>query len=323
MKSLLETLKFTNITIGDIQSVDEMTVFPLVGPNRGNVASPNNLQFSRTTGYGNMEFKNDDERPAIVPAYTMVRGRGGQDHAMTGTGIVPRKESIIFNTACCVEQRQPGMLSGSDKDNRLDILPITLRKDLLDYNKRTKKEYGKLWSDIIRWLKGIGHGVSSEAGHLSYFYDNVQVKKALEDFAAEFEPVEGQIGAIILFSGVPVGLEIMPTNAHWDAYWKQLIRGSYTAELFRLKLLGKVKPSTLIMPEISPTAKPEEIKKTLEDFMSHLKKDVAPLLENVTIANIRTIGNTAGLQTDLLITNGGGGDIIYQEEEPIYISLVL
>lgn len=322
MKNLLETLKFTGITIGEIQSVDEMTIFPLVGPDRGNIASPQNLKFTRTVGYGSMEFQNDDSKPAIVPAYTMVRGRGGQDHAMTGAAIVPSKRPTVFNTACCVEQRQGGMLS-SDSDNKTDILPISLRKDLLDYNKRVKKEFGKLWNDIIKWLRGIGNGISSEAGHLSYFYDNVQVKKALEDFAAEFEPVEGQIGAIILFSGIPVGLEIMPTNSHWEAYWKQLIRGSYAAELFRLKMLGKVKPSTLIMPEFSLTATPDEVKKSLEDFMNHLRTDVRPLLENVKVANIRTIETFSDLKTELVITNGGGGDVIYQGQDPIYVSLVL
>jgi len=76
----------------------------------------------------------------------------------------------------------------------------------------------------------------------------------LEEFAAEFEPVEGQIGAIIMFSGVPVGIEIMPSEGHWETYWKHLIRGCYGAEMLRLKMIGKLKPSALILPEIPKNA---------------------------------------------------------------------
>ena len=60
--SLLDKLDFINkLELGDVQSVDEMTVVPLIGELRQNVAPPESLQFTRTTTYGSMEFKNTNK----------------------------------------------------------------------------------------------------------------------------------------------------------------------------------------------------------------------------------------------------------------------
>ncbi len=48
--SIFETLGFSELGIGPVQSDDEMTVVPIVGPSRGNVADPESLRFSRTAG---------------------------------------------------------------------------------------------------------------------------------------------------------------------------------------------------------------------------------------------------------------------------------
>ena len=115
--SIFEQLGFSDLGIGPLQSEDEMTVVPIVGPARGNVASPENLRFSRTQGYGTMVFENVDvESPAIVPANYMVRGKGAQDHAMSGSGVVQARNSQSFNNACCVESSQGGLLDGDGND---------------------------------------------------------------------------------------------------------------------------------------------------------------------------------------------------------------
>ena len=209
MASILDLLKFRSLGVGKIQSVDEMTVIPLVGGDDGNIASPSSLHFERTSSYGSMIFKNDDSKPAIVPSNYMIRGRGAQDHAMAGAGIVIG--STTFNTACCIEQTQGGYLSSTG--NEEDILPINLRKTLLNAGRRQEQYYGKLWGAIDDWLSGTGIKQHSGA-HLRDFYDNSKIRQSLEQFAAEFEPVDRQIGALIMFSGTPVGLEIMPTSDH-------------------------------------------------------------------------------------------------------------
>lgn len=321
MPSIFETLKFNDIGIGKAQSVDEMTVIPLVGEDRGDIASPTNLQFERTTDYGSMKFKNEDKNlPAIVPTHIMIRGVGGQDHAMAGSGVVLASKSQVFRNACCIEENQGGYLSS--QNNQEDILPINLRKQLLNPAKRRENYYGKLWDDIKTWIRGLG--LRGRGAHLRYFYDDANVKQSLEDFAAEFEPIDGQIGAVILFNGVPVGLEIMPSQEHWNVYWKHLIRGCYGAEMLRLKNLGKLQPSTLVLPDIPDGATPDQVQQILENFAEHLSQEVIPLLENINISGNNSLSSAEGLDTHLITTDtGGGGDVIMQGPEPIYVSLVI
>jgi len=323
MANIFEKLNFTNVGVGAVQAVDEMIVIPIIGPDRGNLADPQHLKFERTAGYGNMIFKNDDEeKPAIVPTNMMVRGKyAAQDHAMSEAGIVGRRETVTFDTACCIEQTQGGYLH--DRDNEQDILPITLRKALLTKEKRKERSFQKLWNDISNWLKGLSLTAGSGRAHLAFFYNSKEIADSLEQFASEFEPVEGQIGAIILFNGMPVGIEIMPSNAHWQAYWKYLIRGCYGAELLRLKMLNKIPNSTLVLPEIPKESDPEKVKEILSDFCDHVQKDVLPLLENIEVVSQTAMTNKSGLTCRLVKTKGGGGDLISEGNTPVYLSIVV
>jgi len=319
--SIFETLGFSNLGVGPIQSEDEMTVVPIVGPSRGDIADPENLTFSRTAGYGTMVFENKDQsRPAIVPANYMVRGKSAQDHAMSGSGVVASRSQSQFDNACCVESSQGGLLRESDNDE--DILPIELRKALLDPTIRSRRKYDKIWDRISIWLRGIVPGSTSRA-HIRDFYDEPSIKKSLENFAAAFEPVENQIGAIIMFAGVPVGVEIMPSPQHWEAYWKYLIRGCYGAEMIRLKMLGKIRPSALVLPKFPKEADPDEVEKILSEFSDHIQTEILPLLKDIQISS-QELGQTGSLKTNLLRTDsGGGGDMIQEDETPVYLSLVL
>jgi hypothetical protein len=325
MPSIFEKLNFTDVGVGAVQAVDEMMVIPIIGSDRGNIAEPQALKFQSTRGYGNMVFKNEDtEKPAIVPTNLMVRGKyAAQDHAMSEAGIVSRNETMTFDTACCIEQTQGGYLTDKG-ENVQDILPIELRKALLTKEKRQEKSYGKLWSSISSWLKGLSiSGKTGTAAHLNYFYSSKEIADSLEQFASEFEPVEGQIGAIILFNGIPVGIEIMPTNAHWQAYWKYLIRGCYGAELLRLKMLNKIPNSTLILPEIPKESDAEKVKEILSNFCDHVQKDVLPLLESIDVLSQTQMTNKSGLTCRLVKTKNGGGDLISEGTTPIYLSIVV
>ena len=244
MASILESLNFiNNLQMGEVQSDNEMTVVPLIGELRSNIAPPEALEFTRTTTYGSMEFRNtDQEEPAIIPANMMVRGKRAQDHAMSGSGVVLAASDRLFENACCVESSQGGYFQGQEVET--DVLPVDLRKALIPLDKRREHQYGKLWGSIKTWLRKFKNFRSVSRAHLRDFFDDKDYKEALEDFAAAFEPVDGQIGALILFNGVPVGLEIMPTAQHWEAYWKWLIRGCYGSQLIQLRESGEMPRST-------------------------------------------------------------------------------
>jgi hypothetical protein len=295
-----------------------MTMVPILGNERGDVAKPENLVFRRTSSYGTMVFENtDDSKDAIVPTNLMVRGRSAQDHAMSGSGVVQQGRTTHFENACCIEESQGGLLSGVEES---DVLPIGLRKNLLRKSFRERHGYDKMWGFIKKWMDGV---VDQRQAHLRYFYDSPNVRKTLEDFAAEFEPVDHQIGAIVLFSGAPVGLEIMPSMQHWLEYWKLLIRGCYGAELVRLKMLGKIQPTTMSLPDIPDDSNPVQVKEILEHFTSCLKGDIFPLLDSIEVKDQEIIDQRGSLRTSLIHTVSGGGDLIVQSNEPVYLSLVL
>ena len=323
MTTIFNKLKFTGIEIGNVQSVDEMTIVPILGDDRGEVAGPEHLKFKSTTSYGTMVFENDDpSQPVIVPNNIMIRGKGAQDHAMATSGVVLARRTQRFNTACCIEESQGGYLNS--EGNETDVLPIQLRKALLAPSLRQTQSYSKLWGKIKDWLKGVPVAGRSGAAHLRYFYDTPDIRTALEQFAAEFEPVDNQIGAIIMFSGVPVGIEIMPSSEHWQAYWKLLLRGCYGAEMLRLKMLGKLKESTLVLPNIPAGATASEVKTLMVNFSQHLRQEVLPILESIDIKSQKLSSQDGSLQTSLInTTSGGGGDLIEQGSIPIYLSLVL
>jgi len=318
MSNIFEKLKFNDVGLSQIQSVDEMSVIPIIGQDRGETAEPNNLRFSRTVQYGEMVFENTDSKPAIVPSNYMVRGKGAQDQATSTVGILAGNKQKTYRNACCIESSQGGMLHGAEQD---DVLPVTLRKVLLDKQLRSKRSFKKLWTHITTWLSGLNVGTQA---HLRYFYDNSDIKKELETFAAEFEPVDKQIGAIIMFNDAIVGLEIMPTHQHWQAYWKKIIRGCYGAELIRQKRLGKIKPSTLILPDFPDSSDPDEIGRVVSKFNDHLMKEVLPILDNIKVSSIDPIENVSSLSSRLVTLEGGaGGDLVVQGSTPVYLSLVL
>jgi hypothetical protein len=325
MASLLETLNFVkNLAIGGVQSDEEMTVLPLVGSSLGNIAAPESIKFRRTTTYGSMEFDNqDNKRPGIVPSHMMVRGHGAQDHAMSGSGVVLAASKKLFQNACCIESSQGGYFSGQDVEE--DILPIELRKCLLEPSLRQKNDYSKLWGSIRTWLSGLRNiRPGNNRAHLRDFFDQPNYKEALEDFAAAFEPVEGQIGALILFNGVPVGLEIMPSAEHWTAYWKWLIRGCYGSQLIKLKETGKLPSSTMILPNLEKDTSPEQVKEIMTQFIDNIKLSIAPMLESIQVASQNRINSSGNMITELIRTeDGGGGDVIIQDSKPVYLSIVL
>jgi len=324
MPSLLETLGFVkNLEVGGVQSDEEMTVLPLVGNSLGDVASPESIQFRRTTTYGSMEYANQDrDKPGIVPAHVMVRGKGAQDHAMSGSGVVLAASNQLFENACCIESSQGGTFSGQDVEE--DILPVGLRQSLLDPRLRNEHSYDKLWGRIRTWLSGLRRVRAGDRAHLRDFFDQPNYKEALENFAAAFEPVEGQIGALILFNGVPVGLEIMPSAEHWSAYWKWLIRGCYGSQLIKLKESNELPSSTMILPEIPADASGEQVKEIMTQFIDNIKMSIAPMLESIQVASQNQVDSSGNMITELIRTDsGGGGDVITQDSKPVYLSLVL
>ena len=316
--NIFNVLGFTGLELGNIQSVDEMTIIPILGEDRTkNTSDPEKVKFHRTRGYGSMEFENDDDTGfGIVPNNTMViSDRAAQDHAMAETGLLASKEHKTYDNACCIQQSQCGYLDRSD--NEYNVLPVDLRRALLTPQKRSQHSAGKIWEDISRWLSdvpGIDHG----RGHLEYFFR--PFKKELEDFVAEFEPVEGQLGAVVFYNDTPVGIEIMPNVRHWNTYWKWLVRGCYGSQLLKLKKSGKLKAATMKLPSSSGV----DLITKLDQFITELK---ATFVGKVNALQISTVGSSKNelpqVAKKLIRIGSGGGDVLIEKNKPIYLSSVI
>lgn len=315
--NIFKKLGFLKFDFGTIQSVDEMTVVPILGDDlTKNTSKPENVKFKKTSNYGTMIFENEDDSGfGIVPSNLMVISeKAAQDHAMSEVGVIGSQESKTWSNACCVQQTQGGYLT--DQHNEYNVLPLQLRKALLDPSKRAERDYDKLWNDITDFLADVP-GIDSGAGHLEYFFK--PFRKELENFAAEFEPVENQIGAVVLFNGHIVGLEIMPTVLYWSTLWKWLIRGCYGAQMLKLKKAGKLQGSMLALPRLR-----DNIVNEIETFMIDARTEMLEPLDTFT-SQLSTPKN-AGVQTvtqRLVRIGSGGGDIIHEDTKSVYLSAVI
>lgn len=304
--TIFEKLGFTDIEFGEIQSVDEMTVLPVVGEDRNEgISNPEEVTFQETSGYGSMVFQNTGDGIGIIPSNTMIISeKQAQDHAMSDVGLVPSKEKISFNNAACIQSSQGGQLSS--KQNQYDILPLELRKALLDSDLRYEEEYSKLWGSIEKFLADIpdvGYGA-----HLEYFFRPYE--KELNDFVGEFEPIDNQLGAVIFFNMQPVGIEIMPSNKHWEAYWRWILRGCYGAQLLKLRLTNKISPQKLDFKN--------GIESFINDFTNSLTKQVNKLPELSLTGQI----DIGGFQKGFMLAGNTGGDIVVRNNKSVYASII-
>ena len=247
-----------------MQSVGMMQVIPLTMEKDlwdDRFASPKEGAVDTDSGYGNMNFRNPTDKTMLIPSHVgYVISKQGQDHAMSHAGMVKKRGSKLYNTACCIQASQDGAIN-SDVGGEMLILPYSLRERALAV-RGIRDEYSKIWPDIQRFNSDMG--VPDDGGHLTYFLQ--KFKTQLDEFVAEFECVPGQCGAIILVDGQVVGIERAPSPKFWRDIWTALIRecyGSLSIEVAQ-KRDGHV-PSTRVPLRVRGVS-------SLDDIANALKK---------------------------------------------------
>lgn len=321
--NIFEILKFNEIEFGKIQSVGEMSIIPILGTSRisdRKIADPEKLHFRATRNYGSMEFENESSNFGIMPSnLVVISEESAQDHCMSDTAIIKPKSKGVWDNACCVQQRQGGFLTGDKKQSSFNILPLELRKSLLKQELREKQEYGKLWGDISKWLQNIPK-VKADAAHIEYFFK--PYRKELEDFVAEFEPVENQIGSLIYFGSECVGMEIMPNEKYWDYYWKWIVRGCYGSEFKRRQLLNLGFKSKVELPELKPQS--DKLEANIDLYINSIKNQLiknVPMIEEGDKKQYKKMFNGL-VKYDIIDTKEIKGDVISYDKNPIYTSIV-
>lgn len=313
---VLEMLR--GCTPGRIQSVGYMQVIPLISDMVDDrFTSPEQGSKVTTTNYGSMVFKNETQKIMIVPSQAAyVTKQAAQDHALPHTGMVKKRSQKTFNTACCIQQSQGGMISDSP-ENKMSILPFPLREKA--HKIREQQDYSKLWEDIKTMNRSVG--ISSD-GNVAIFYKTFQ--KELDQFVAEFEPVEDQVGAIILINGKVVGVERTPNHDYWLSIWPALIRECYGSLAIIESKSGPVKvPKT--RAELKEVDSIDDLISAVDEAEKEEYDSVKDVVANVSETEMKhdKIDSKEGsFNVSALSSKRFVGQIVKEDEKVLYASII-
>lgn len=212
------------------QMVGVMTCIPIVTDKPyepvGNVGD---LILERDVSYERLKFQNESENISIIPhGYTyFTKKESAQDRAVGRVYIVKEKQSIEVD-ADCLEPSEGGHMRPGEKE--WSVLPLGLK--LAAWEKAEDGDYQSLWPSIEKYLKNVG----LKGNALITFFR--AYKKELDEFVAQFEPVDKQVGAIVMFGDKVVGIELMPNYEFWREMWRPLIRDCYGSDAVGLVKKG-------------------------------------------------------------------------------------
>jgi hypothetical protein len=214
---------------GTPQRVGIMTLIPvLTDKPYQEVGAIGEISLYRDPAYQTMEFKNASSKISIIPhGFMYLTAEHAQDRVVNSAHLA-KGGAITKVDVDCLQPSQGGHLQPGLKEWRL--LPSALK--LAAWSHQGDNAYDSLWNDMKAYLANAG----VSGGELIMFYKHFQ--KDLDEFVAQFEPVENQVGAIILFGNEVAGIEITPNYAIWKEMWKPLVRDSYGADAIVLVKKG-------------------------------------------------------------------------------------
>ena len=208
--------------VGRIQTVGTMQIIPLLleeALQDDRFETPDTVHVG-TSHYGKMDFTNPSSKPLLLPSHVgYVVKQAAQDHAMATAGIVPAKKGASWDNAMCIQQSQGGYIRAGT--HKMLILPLALRRPALE-KRGQRNSYSKLWRDISSYNQTYGMRAVGELIHYIQGYE-----RQMDQFIAEFECVDNQVGAIVLINGNVVGVERAPSHKYWQAVWEPLLRVCY------------------------------------------------------------------------------------------------
>lgn len=216
---------------GRVQSVGRMRVLPLLAGDAptADLGDPATLAIS-TDNYGTLHFGNESAGPVLVPSHlAVIVSQAAQDHAMPRAALVAGGGSRSYGAAMCIQQSQGGLIRSGR--HRLAVLPPALREAASDLP--AEPGYNRLWPAVSRFTASAQvRGAADLVRFLKRFATE------LDQFVAEFECVEDQIGAVVFLDNRVVGVERAPSHTYWQALWEPLIRFCYGAEAVRREAAG-------------------------------------------------------------------------------------
>ena len=307
---------------GRIQTVGYMQVIPLVSDlHDDRFVAPSGAKVG-TSSYGTLVIRNTADQTMILPAQIgYVVNQQAQDHALPHVGLVKGKDMRAFDTAACIQQSQGGYIA--EGEHQMLVLPLPLRETA--HTMRKERNYSRLWPAIsnLNAQAGISKTYGS-GGHLEYFLK--EFKNELETFVAQFEPVENQIGAIIIINGKLMGIERAPNPEYWLDIWPALIRECYgSMAILEAKKHGPTPPVPKTRVSLGKVKSLDELKQKLvgvtEEEYNRVKTIVANLL-GLELASEVDEAFGGKMNVEAVSNKRFVGQIVTDDSKVVYASLV-
>ena len=302
-----------------IQSVGHMQVIPLLSDLTDNRFSPPNSAKVSTSNYGTLIIQNKTPKVMIIPAQSAyVVKQAAQDHAMAGVGYIKAKTTKQFNDAMCIQQSQGGLISSDE--HKFIILPKILREYAY---KHRGGNYSRLWGSIQKLTELAGLPMQERSGNLVNFLNHFN--KELDEFVAEFEPIDKQVGAIILIGGKVVGIERAPNYEFWKNIWSPLIRECYGSMAILMMKEHKFPPKSRTQVSLKKVDTLAKLKEALKEATDEEYKRVKKLVNDILKVEINSSDDKES-NTELNISNLKSkrfiGQMIQDDETIVYCSLI-
>ena len=301
------------------QIVGNMAVIPLVNSEIEftGIAGAENVQFKQDRNYSVLEFAPAEDGLTIIPnGYTIITKEAAQDRTVPAVNLISKKKKV---QAYCVQSSQSGHINPNNKDKQtIRLLPLSIRHHAHTIYKNNP-DLGALWIKLREMNRKLGvHG-----DYLVTFFQ--RFKDELDQFVAQFEPVPGQRGAIVLINGRVVGMDIMPSAGGFLNIWEQLIRDCYGSEAIRQQGEATPEPPAILknvdsLDKLLDAVK--EMAKAEQDWAYGIVKAVLDReeeLQQESIVKTETFGDLA-IKTILTEELEGQG-IINRDGMAVYLSL--
>lgn len=306
---------FKDVMFGLPQSVGNMIMLPIIRDTPITDVSDDMLyNISDDSDYSNLTLENKGDMPIVIPqGSAFINKQSAQDRTVLSADVIDAKSNKKVKVGCIQENTGGHHSIDTTSEN---FIPASLREQAI--KKRDNGNYSVIWKDIQAYNHNMG--ISNRA-HIHDFYD--KYKKELDEFVAQFEPINNQVGAVILINTEVVGIEIFPNYGSWLKVWRQLIRDSYNAEAVRLAKEGMSFRSIINVDKVSDIESLKmESNKVIQRGLALIMDKVQPMLE-IEITEIGSNKATTDYTVKTFsVANLMTGQAIRKQDKLVYLTSV-
>jgi hypothetical protein len=170
---------------------------------------------------GKLVLTNAGFQPALLVEGELLEG-GWQHRVLVNDVVLAAGQSMVADVACV----EAGRWQGAGDHVRRSRRGSPSVRAVLNGNAARDREQ-EVWNRVAAYGATLGHSPSSSyVDHLNRLESPASVVSELLTEAAHFEPLPGQMGAMIGLAKRPLALELYPSPAALGAHLGQLLTSS-------------------------------------------------------------------------------------------------